>query len=140
MCVSEKAMATHSSTLAWKIPWAEEPGRLPSVGLHRIGYNWSNLATAAAAVCVCHRFCILNNPSKVQHKYISDKSITVNTIFCFFNGTVKVNLKIVSPHQWHEHYIQLKRHLQSIYLSILLPSIYAYIYIKREKKVLTRGK
>ena len=30
--LSEKAMATHSSTLAWKIPWAEEPGRLPSMG------------------------------------------------------------------------------------------------------------
>ena len=30
--VMEKAMATHSSTLAWKIPWAEEPGRLQSMG------------------------------------------------------------------------------------------------------------
>ena len=33
----EKEMATHSSTLAWKIPWTEEPGRLQSMGLHRIG-------------------------------------------------------------------------------------------------------
>ena len=32
----EKAMATHSSTLAWKIPWAEEPGRLQSMGLQRV--------------------------------------------------------------------------------------------------------
>ena len=32
----EKAMAPHSSTLAWKIPWAEEPGRLQSVGLLRV--------------------------------------------------------------------------------------------------------
>ena len=37
---SEKAMATHSSTLAWKIPWTEEPGRLPSVGSHRVGHDW----------------------------------------------------------------------------------------------------
>ena len=37
--VSEKAMATHSSTLAWKIPWAEEPGRLQSMGLQRVRYN-----------------------------------------------------------------------------------------------------
>ena len=35
----EKAMATHSSTLAWKIPWAEEPGGLPSMGLHRVGHD-----------------------------------------------------------------------------------------------------
>ena len=34
--VSEKAMAPHSSTLAWKIPWAEEPGRLQSMGLLRV--------------------------------------------------------------------------------------------------------
>ena len=35
----EKAMATHSSTLAWKIPWTEEPGRLQSMGLQRVGHN-----------------------------------------------------------------------------------------------------
>ena len=34
-------MATHSSTLAWKIPWAEEPGRLQSMGLRRVGHNWA---------------------------------------------------------------------------------------------------
>ena len=39
VCVSEKAMATHSSTLAWKIPWAEEPGRLQSMGLLRVGHD-----------------------------------------------------------------------------------------------------
>ena len=36
---AEKAMATHSSTLAWKIPWAEEPGRLQSMGSFRVGHN-----------------------------------------------------------------------------------------------------
>ena len=35
----EKAMATHSSTFAWKIPWMEEPGGLPSMGSHRIGHD-----------------------------------------------------------------------------------------------------
>ena len=35
--VSGKAMAPHSSTLAWKIPWMEEPGRLQSMGLLRVG-------------------------------------------------------------------------------------------------------
>ena len=95
----ENAMATHSSTLAWKIPWTEGPGRLqsmgslgvghdqatslslftlmlgegngnplqcsclenprdrepcglPSMGLHRVGYDWSDLAAAAAAVLI----------------------------------------------------------------------------------------
>ena len=34
-----KEMATHSSTLAWKIPWAEEPGGLQSMGSQRVGHN-----------------------------------------------------------------------------------------------------
>ena len=38
----EKAMAPHSSTLAWKIPWTEEPGRLQSMRLRRVGHNWAN--------------------------------------------------------------------------------------------------
>ena len=35
----EKEMATHSSTLAWKIPWMEEPGRLQSMGPRRVGHD-----------------------------------------------------------------------------------------------------
>ena len=35
----EKAMAPHSSTLAWKIPWMEKPGTLQSMGSHRVGHN-----------------------------------------------------------------------------------------------------
>ena len=40
-CLLEKAMAPHSSTLAWKIPWAEEPGRLQSMGSWRVRHNWA---------------------------------------------------------------------------------------------------
>ena len=43
----EKEMATHSSVLAWRIPGTREPGRLPSMGLHRVGHDWSDLAAAA---------------------------------------------------------------------------------------------
>ena len=35
----EKEMATHSSTIAWKISWTEEPGRLQSMGLERVGHD-----------------------------------------------------------------------------------------------------
>ena len=38
---TEKAMATHSSTLAWKIPWTEEPGRLQSMKSLRVGHDWA---------------------------------------------------------------------------------------------------
>ena len=43
----EKEMATHSSVLAWRIPGMEEPGGLPSMGSHRVGHDWSDLAAAA---------------------------------------------------------------------------------------------
>ena len=43
----EKEMATHSSTLAWRIPGMGEPGGLPSMGSHRVRHDWSDLAAAA---------------------------------------------------------------------------------------------
>ena len=47
---SEKAMAPHSSTLAWKIPWMEEPARLKSMGLRRVGHDW---ATSLSLSLLC---------------------------------------------------------------------------------------
>ena len=41
-------MATHSSVLAWRIPGMAEPSGLPSMGSHRVGHNWCDLAAAAA--------------------------------------------------------------------------------------------
>ena len=46
---TEKAMAPHSSTLAWKIPWTEEPGRLQSMGSLRVGHDW---ATSLSLLCI----------------------------------------------------------------------------------------
>ena len=48
----EKEMATHSSILAWRIPGMGEPGGLPSMGSHRVGHDWSDLA--AAIHCKCY--------------------------------------------------------------------------------------
>ena len=45
----EKEMATHSSVLAWRTPGTGEPRGLPSMGSHRVGHDWSDLAAAAAA-------------------------------------------------------------------------------------------
>ena len=41
-----REMATHSSVFPWRIPWTGEPGGLPSMGSHRVGHNWSDLAAA----------------------------------------------------------------------------------------------
>ena len=45
----EREMATHSSVLAWRIPGTGKPGGLPSMGSHRVGHDWSDLAAAAAS-------------------------------------------------------------------------------------------
>ena len=47
-----KAVAPHSSTLAWKIPWTEEPGRLQSMGSLRVGHEW---ATSLSLFTFMHR-------------------------------------------------------------------------------------
>ena len=59
----EKEMATHSSVLAWRIPGMGQPGGLPSMGSHRVGQNWSDLAAAAAVLY------IMNGIPKVTYLY-----------------------------------------------------------------------
>ena len=68
----EKDMATHSSVLAWRIPGMVEPGRLPSVGSHRVGHDWSDAAAAAETLfkgCVKYnlRFLFLKKFYKSQY-------------------------------------------------------------------------
>ena len=51
----EKGMTTHSSILAWRIPWTEEPGRLQSMRSQRVGHNWAtNTSTAVGLVVPQH--------------------------------------------------------------------------------------
>ena len=64
--VLEKAMATHSSVLAWRIPGTGEPRVLPSTGSHRVRYNWSDLAAAAAAACWMKTRNLVTRPERVR--------------------------------------------------------------------------
>ena len=56
----EKGKATHSSSLAWRIPWTEEPGGLQSIGLQRVRHDWSDLAHTLL-VYSCNLDIITNN-------------------------------------------------------------------------------
>ena len=84
----EKEMATHSSVLAWRIPGMGEPGGLPSMGSHRVGHDWSNLAAAAAAKFViaflprskCLLISWLQSPSAVILEPQNIKSLTVSIV------------------------------------------------------------
>ena len=53
----EKEIATHSSILAWKIPWTEDPGRLPSVGYQRVGHDWVTSLPSLQWTFIDHRQC-----------------------------------------------------------------------------------
>ena len=78
----EKAMATHSSTLAWKIPWTEEPGRLQSTGSQRVGHNWATSllkallpSSKAARKSNSQIFKVYNETSKPQPRAWSTTSL-----------------------------------------------------------------
>ena len=74
----EKEMATHSSILAWRIPGTGEPGGLPSMGSHRVGHDWSDLA-AAAAVKVIKKYKLLAiSPGDVMYSMMNT---VINTVW-----------------------------------------------------------
>ena len=65
----EKEMAPHSSVLAWRIPGMGEPHGLPSVGSHRVGHDWSDLAAAAAATTWMDLEIIILSEASQKDKY-----------------------------------------------------------------------
>ena len=60
-------MATHSSVLAWRIPGTGEHGGLPSMGSHRVGHDWSDLAAAAAVVSLLQPSAFLSYKSPCDY-------------------------------------------------------------------------
>ena len=66
----EKEVATHSSVLAWRIPGMAEPGGLLSMGLHRVGHDWSDLV-------------VMQNIKKIQHRTnISHICLKISSVLC----------------------------------------------------------
>ena len=64
----EKEMATHSSTLAWKIPWTEEPGRLQSMMSQRVGHDWVTLLTQCRRGFPCSS--VVKNRPAMQETWV----------------------------------------------------------------------
>ena len=84
----EKEMATHSSVLAWRIPEMGEPGGLPSLWLHRVRHDWSDLAAAAAGSSMLLQFWfyfILFNDWVIVH-CIYVQQYNIFFIHSFVNG------------------------------------------------------
>ena len=79
----EKEMSIHSSTLAWKIPWTEEPGRLQSMGLQRVGHDW------VTSVTRCFLCIGLSDDFHIVYCYFSG-------ICDFLNGCLLIT--VISPY------------------------------------------
>ena len=81
----EWEMATHSSFLAWRIPWTEEPGQLQSMGSQRVRHNWSNLACMHSSTsCILGSLPMSDWPAVPAH--LSSFSLS---LFCPPQGTLK---------------------------------------------------
>ena len=97
-------MATNSSTLAWKIPWMEEPGRLQSMGSLRVGHDWSDLAAAANLIKFHSVYLIFKElkflhivfARKVSHERFSD--LMGNILFSKWKNKFSICRLILAPY------------------------------------------
>ena len=84
----EKEMATHSSVLAWRIPGTGEPGGLPSMGPHRVGHDWSDLAVAGQLEL--HRFLYCRTSQNLYTPWcllwLCERSIWFKVFLYLFTG------------------------------------------------------
>ena len=69
----EKEMAIHSSTIAWKIPWTEEPGRLQSLGLQRVGHDWATLLYFDIFTFLLGSLCIMKSNTICTPNFVTEK-------------------------------------------------------------------
>ena len=78
----EKALAPHSSVLVWRIPGRGVPGGLPSMGSHRVGHDWSDLAAAATATLVLAQLTFLIMRPKSLHSFAPLFCLLLHNFFC----------------------------------------------------------
>ena len=84
----EEEMVTHSSILAWRVPWTEEPGRLQSMGSQRVGLNWATertqytdyCSTNSSARSLKHRASLETDPATDHKDERNQKIEFINTV------------------------------------------------------------
>ena len=139
----EKEMVTHSSVLAGRIPGMGEPGGLLSMGLHRVGHNWSNLAAAAAFHL--YNLEMINNTENRQIKYrmpseiwISDNS---NFVFCISmtHAMFQIYLKDLLLFIWnsnfprHHLFLLAIAHVMPLYEQLWDSQTVLWLHLKKKK-------
>ena len=119
----EKEMATHSSVLAWRIPGTAEPSGLPSMGSHRVGHDWHDLAAGI----------LYSNISKPKIKTKSLKKQDEDRHFTYKRTRIRIivdlSSKTMQSRRWGEIFKDWKKKM-----SILYPEKLSF---KSERKIKT---
>ena len=98
--MGEKEMATHSSSLSWRILGMEEPGGLPSMGSYRVGHDWSDLAAAAAqGKGVCED----SEVGRTMVIYIMQEAGLTVLFWAWKNGDKSMSRGLAGEHQGPDH-------------------------------------
>ena len=125
----EKEMATHSSILAWRNPWREEPGRLQSTGLQRVGHDWAtSLHYIAGGAWFYQWLSCIALPIFLQKSSIDWTNLVQHGVLGAFTGACYSG-KILLSVTW----------CWCIYTYIYLYR-YKYIYIERERERESEGR
>ena len=112
---AEKAMVTHSSTLAWKIPWMEEPGGLQSMGLWRIRHDW---ATSLSLFTFVH----------LEKEMATHSSVLAWRI----PETAELGgLPSMGPHRVGHHWSDLAAAAATMYRTLVTPALYLMYFYSR---------
>ena len=119
----EKEMATHSSTLAWKIPWTEEPGRLQSTGLQRVGHNWATSMSCSMSVSLVTQPEIKPALSAVRTWNPNHRTTWEFPCLAYFPESFRKSTPVYS----YVLYAVLK------ILNIVTPSWFVNTYLKRQR-------
>ena len=104
-------MATHSRVLAWRIPEMREPGALPSMGSHRVGHDWSDLAVAAVVMYGCESWTIKKAECQIIDAFELWCWRRLLTVLWTARRSNQSILKEISPGYWLEG-LMLKLKLQ----------------------------
>ena len=142
----QKEMATHSSTLAWKIPWTEEPDRLPSMGPQRVGHDWvlhfTSYISLTDETLLAGSLSCLNSPQYLRWHLPEDSQIQRHDVLntSFRKGINFLDCGASRPAKWvrrgpnvqgwehpvrqktHEKYTHTKLTAWSINLMVILHS------------------
>ena len=114
----------HSSALAWRIPGTGEPGELPSMGSHRVGHDWSDLAAAACSsyatsckekrifhfptkvITKCHRGLLGNDAGNAYLQVILASIIRIFKFFCNCSSTIIYIVGLIQ-HSWKLQFTEI---------------------------------